>query len=439
MADTPLTNLTLSFCTSLEDLVREIKGILGAYQSANNKLNHDSYNLVTKDAGAVSFYGMGASAFFGSVKRSVGETNLAMQTLTNLATAATRCHTSLNTASTNADISIQRAQHILDSYSADITGIYGDAAYPYIQLMDAIAGLDLNSVIQQGSSAIWSAFDDASLTMSETMTLWNNTGNPVLLQHSAGAATGVRELTEKIQSICLDWADQVHSDVTTFNQAALQPNYGLKLPSSSISTPLYKSSYTDIGKKGINEGENGTESRGKKATSKGSVSVPIGPYWQTSAPTKDNWQEAGTMGAVPVHNAGSVTALNAQAGVNIGREKDGTFDAGLTAGANMFDMSNQTVLGSPFFGFTLNEGITGPSAEAQAGLRQNSLGASIGASALTASGGAGVNIAGFNIGVTGGIGAKVELGFQIGAKTELKLPFITVGFTVGSAKSGTAK
>ena len=46
----------------------------------------------------------------------------------------------------------------------------------------------------------------------------------------------------------------------------------------------------------------------------------------------------------------------------------------------------------------------------------------------------GVNVAGVNVGVKGEIGLKAELGFKIGKETEIKLPFITIGFSFGGAK-----
>lgn len=68
------------------------------------------------------------------------------------------------------------------------------------------------------------------------------------------------------------------------------------------------------------------------------------------------------------------------------------------------------------------------------GLKDNSVGASIGGTLVSVEGEAGANVAGVNVGLTGEVGLKAELGFQVGQKTKLKLPFVTVGISFGKAK-----
>ncbi|MCP4421407.1 MAG: WXG100 family type VII secretion target [Chloroflexi bacterium] len=81
-------------------------------------------------------------------------------------------------------------------------------------------------------------------------------------------------------------------------------------------------------------------------------------------------------------------------------------------------------------------GLTGKALAADGffGYKDGSVGASIGGTLVSAEGEAGMNVAGVNVGVKGEIGLKAELGFKIGRKTEIKLPFITLGFSFGSAK-----
>jgi len=85
-------------------------------------------------------------------------------------------------------------------------------------------------------------------------------------------------------------------------------------------------------------------------------------------------------------------------------------------------------------------GVTGAgevkagSLEAFAGVKDWTLGASVGGTLVSAKGEIGTNVAGMNVGVSGEIGLKAELGFKIGKRTELKLPFFSVGFSVGSAR-----
>ncbi len=68
------------------------------------------------------------------------------------------------------------------------------------------------------------------------------------------------------------------------------------------------------------------------------------------------------------------------------------------------------------------------------GLHDGSLDADVGATLISASGSAGVNLDGINGSVDGTIGLKAELGFEIGPHTEIKLPFVSFGFTIGLAK-----
>lgn len=84
----------------------------------------------------------------------------------------------------------------------------------------------------------------------------------------------------------------------------------------------------------------------------------------------------------------------------------------------------------------LTGGLTGKAIalEGFAGLRHNSVGASIGGTLVSVEGELGTNVAGVNVGVTGELGLKAELGFEVGAETELKLPFVSVGFRFGGAK-----
>ena len=87
-----------------------------------------------------------------------------------------------------------------------------------------------------------------------------------------------------------------------------------------------------------------------------------------------------------------------------------------------------------------NLGVTGGvggqvlAADGFIGIKDNSFGASIGGTLVSAEGNVGVNVAGFNASVKGEIGLKAELGFSIGKETEIKLPFITIGFSFGDAK-----
>lgn len=84
----------------------------------------------------------------------------------------------------------------------------------------------------------------------------------------------------------------------------------------------------------------------------------------------------------------------------------------------------------------LTGGFTGKvlSADGFAGYKDGSIGAQIGGSLISVEGEAGINVLGANVGLKGEIGLKAELGFSIGKDTEIKLPFVTIGFSFGGAK-----
>ena len=75
------------------------------------------------------------------------------------------------------------------------------------------------------------------------------------------------------------------------------------------------------------------------------------------------------------------------------------------------------------------------SAQAFAGYKDGTFGASIGGSIISAKGEIGANISGYNVGVSGEVGLKAELGFKAGKKGfEFKLPIVTLGFSFGGAR-----
>lgn len=94
-----------------------------------------------------------------------------------------------------------------------------------------------------------------------------------------------------------------------------------------------------------------------------------------------------------------------------------------------------TVIGDKQFGGTA--GISGKllSAEAFAGYKEGQFGAKIGGSLASAKGEVGMNVAGYNVGVSGEIGLKAEAGFEIGKKgVAIKLPLFSIGISFGGAK-----
>lgn len=154
---------------------------------------------------------------------------------------------------------------------------------------------------------------------------------------------------------------------------------------------------------------------------------------------------------------GSAWSKKAESSVSVGPIHEvtsvkgslGSYDAGIEAGFGKHGLTvgaygevysatvqSESVIGNKTFGLTRDDEIRGPGAEATLGLRDGTLGASIGFSAVTVKEQVGANVAGVNVGLSAEVGLKAEFGFKIGKKTEVKLPFVTLGIGFGGAKDG---
>jgi hypothetical protein len=130
----------------------------------------------------------------------------------------------------------------------------------------------------------------------------------------------------------------------------------------------------------------------------------------------------------------SWAAVGGGGGVKVGIDKEGPI-AALYGEAYGFTAKGETLFaGDKDLGFTGAGQVKVASVEAVAGYKDGGFGASIGGNLASVKGEVGANVAGYNVGVSGEVGLKAELGFKIGAKTEIKLPFVTVGFSFGGAK-----
>jgi len=142
----------------------------------------------------------------------------------------------------------------------------------------------------------------------------------------------------------------------------------------------------------------------------------------------------GVSGAVVGNpDADGLSVLGGSAGAQAGVTSKG-FQAGPYGEGYVVQAKTGGVWGDE--NLALTGGLTGKAlaAEGFAGIRNNSLGASIGGTLISVKGEAGTNVAGVNVGLTGEVGLKAELGFQIGQETKLKLPFVTIGFAFGGTK-----
>jgi WXG100 family type VII secretion target len=129
------------------------------------------------------------------------------------------------------------------------------------------------------------------------------------------------------------------------------------------------------------------------------------------------------------------SAGGAEGGIGFGWNDKGGY-AGLYGEAYVLAGKLEgTVIGDKQFGGTA--GISGKllAAEAFAGYKDGQFGAKIGGTLASAKGDVGVNVAGYNVGVSGEIGLKAEAGFEIGKKgVAIKLPLFSIGISFGKAK-----
>ncbi len=127
-------------------------------------------------------------------------------------------------------------------------------------------------------------------------------------------------------------------------------------------------------------------------------------------------------------------AVSSGAGVQLGGKDPTKWRAGVFANATTASATASGRWGSQDLGATGSIQVAGPSGDVFAGVENGSIGADIGGSLISAQGTAGVDIAGTNVGVTGGIGLQWHLGFSLGEKTEVKLGPFELGFSFGGAK-----
>jgi WXG100 family type VII secretion target len=145
---------------------------------------------------------------------------------------------------------------------------------------------------------------------------------------------------------------------------------------------------------------------------------------------EDTWAAGGLSGS----HKEKWSALGGELGIGASFDKDG-LSAGLSGEFYTAKASVLGVVGDKNLGLTAGGEIEVASAEGFIGIKDNNIGASIGANLISVEGEVGTNIAGVNVGLTGEVGLKAELGFEIGAGGfEMKLPFASFGISFGGAK-----
>ncbi len=134
--------------------------------------------------------------------------------------------------------------------------------------------------------------------------------------------------------------------------------------------------------------------------------------------------------------ADGFSAGGGEFGVDVSVEGLKKGKVGIFGDAYAAKLQGDTILaGDKDLGLTVAGDVKVLSGSAFVGMKDGTFGASIGGSLISAKGEVGTNISGYNVGVSGEVGLKAELGFKAGKKgLEVKLPFVTLGFSFGKAR-----
>lgn len=146
-------------------------------------------------------------------------------------------------------------------------------------------------------------------------------------------------------------------------------------------------------------------------------------------------QRSGSIFGAPVTNIESLDIGNGSlgAGIQPGNKKGQIF-VGIQGGATLLDAEMGQRIGSKDLGLVYTDETKVLDAEGFVGVHNDSIGADAGIDFVSDTVNGGVDIGGVNLGLDATIGIKAELGFQIGKKTEIKLPFVSFGIDFGNAK-----
>ncbi|HEY7416693.1 MAG TPA: hypothetical protein VH593_16010 [Ktedonobacteraceae bacterium] len=107
--------------------------------------------------------------------------------------------------------------------------------------------------------------------------------------------------------------------------------------------------------------------------------------------------------------------------------KGGNVYAGIWGSATAASVSDEGSYGSKNLAVTYGGDASALSATGFAGVDDDSVGVDAGVSLVQVDGSVGTNVGGVHVGVTGGIGLSLNLGIEVGKKTEIKLGPFSLG------------
>ncbi|WP_110517185.1 WXG100 family type VII secretion target [Herpetosiphon llansteffanensis] len=139
-------------------------------------------------------------------------------------------------------------------------------------------------------------------------------------------------------------------------------------------------------------------------------------------------------GPIPYTLKGKYQVGYGEVGIGLGVNGDKKFTIGPYGEATVAKGELTNVYGNKNLAYTETLEGKALSVEGFAGIKDGSLGATVGGTLVSVTGTKGVNVAGVNVGVSAEVGLKAELGFSIGKTTKVKLPFVSFGISFGGAK-----
>ncbi len=138
------------------------------------------------------------------------------------------------------------------------------------------------------------------------------------------------------------------------------------------------------------------------------------------------------LGGVRLGGKTEAEALQGELGLGVNWDKGKTL-AGVYAAGTLFTVGASGVLGSTDGGLASGIEVTAGEIEALVGLKNGRAAAKIGGTLVSVEGTVGANVAGWNVGLTGEVGVKFEIGLEVGKKTKVYLGPFTIGLNIGEA------
>jgi hypothetical protein len=146
------------------------------------------------------------------------------------------------------------------------------------------------------------------------------------------------------------------------------------------------------------------------------------------------WEEEATgntrLGGVRLGGKAKAKALKGEIGLGADF-KEGA--VGAYAKGTLFTAGASGVIGSTDLGLGAGAEVTAGEAEAFVGFKDGNVGAKIGGTLVSAEGTVGMNVAGWNVGLSGEVGVKFELGIEAGKETKVHLGPVSIGLNIGEA------